>query len=891
MKSKTIISTLIVFILLAAFMPQALAAQNSVTALWTSPSLSSESIQINPADSVELLIYVHGYDDYDIEAGIYDEDNNLELSLIQATNEQIEDVYDSNSGYGATVYEYTLNSFATANWLGQYTLQVEVTDSDGDQSTDQIFLTVGSDTDGDGHYDHEDNCPDVYNSKQADHDNDGVGDVCDIPKFTSNINDRFVTENELLTFTIDVVDPNGEALTFSSFISAGASEHLEEINGEAIDVEDNGDGTATVNLKPLFSFVQHPSIQESFEVYFVASDGSETGESNTFTVTVYDQNQAPLITSTPVTTVSEGETYEYQVEVSDADLEDASLGFTYELVSAPSSMIINNGGLITYTPSYSEAGNSYPVNVRVLDAMGSSATQSFNLEIINTNRPPSLNPISDQSVMAGDNLVVSISSSDPDGDSLSITSTNLPGSASLVDNGDGTATINWQTLNSDVGVYNVVVDVSDGQIVTNEDFTIQVLSNSAPVIDPISDQVVVEGETLSVTFSVSDAEGHNFDVDYSSDLPVSQTELLDNFDGTYTFIFTSFDGDAALIASEVVRIDAQDDLGATSSQYFDVVVEEAGSNSAPVIDPISDQVVVEGETLSFDFEVSDADNDQFTIMVGGVLASEVNILDRLNGLYTFELATSMGYADVYSQTSFEIIVEDENGATDIEEFKLTIQKDDGSENSLPSVSANPSEVTAEEGENIRVEFTATDADGDALSFSVEDLPEGAIFTPRSDSSSAILWWETQVGDAGIYHVIVIASDGVDEQRFEYPITITEFDDTGSSASDVTNTGENLIFSTSQTNGQFLRPGDSFQLNVGVENRANTDFEDLQISVVLMDFAERSVSNSFDLDSGDQESKILNLNVPRYARSGEYFMKITVGNDDTTSIIYRSIRVI
>lgn len=49
-----------------------------------------------------------------------------------------------------------------------------------------IKVLASTDTDGDGVFNFQDNCPDIYNVDQADADEDGVGDVCDNCEFTSN---------------------------------------------------------------------------------------------------------------------------------------------------------------------------------------------------------------------------------------------------------------------------------------------------------------------------------------------------------------------------------------------------------------------------------------------------------------------------------------------------------------------------------------------------------------------------------------------------------------------------------------------------------------------------------------------------------------------------------
>jgi hypothetical protein len=63
---------------------------------------------------------------------------------------------------------------------GLQTITLRATDSDGQTAETSIVITVaaGTDSDGDGRADADDNCPRLHNPDQADSDHDGVGDAC-----------------------------------------------------------------------------------------------------------------------------------------------------------------------------------------------------------------------------------------------------------------------------------------------------------------------------------------------------------------------------------------------------------------------------------------------------------------------------------------------------------------------------------------------------------------------------------------------------------------------------------------------------------------------------------------------------------------------------------------
>lgn len=118
-----------------------------------------------------------------------------------------------------------------------------------------------------------------------------------------------------------------------------------------------------------------PATTGTYTITCTVSDG-ESSDTESFNITVSEPpNQAPVITSVPVTSVILGETYTYTVEAADPDGDD----LTYSLLTgSPSDMSIDeNSGVITWFPT---ATGDFDVTVEVSDG-SESATQSFTITV------------------------------------------------------------------------------------------------------------------------------------------------------------------------------------------------------------------------------------------------------------------------------------------------------------------------------------------------------------------------------------------------------------------------------------------------------------------------------------------------------------------------------
>ncbi|MBP1152244.1 MULTISPECIES: Ig-like domain-containing protein [unclassified Methylocaldum] len=127
---------------------------------------------------------------------------------------------------------------------------------------------------------------------------------------------------------------------------------------------------------------------------------------------------APAITSTPVTTATQGQRYTYTVTASDPDGDT----LIFSLDSAPTGMSIDGGtGLISWIPNADQVGANN-VTVKVADFGGLSTTQTFTINVADVNDPPVASNDAYSTVEGGTLSIAAPgvlgNDSDPDGDSL-----------------------------------------------------------------------------------------------------------------------------------------------------------------------------------------------------------------------------------------------------------------------------------------------------------------------------------------------------------------------------------------------------------------------------------------------------------------------------------------
>ena len=84
--------------------------------------------------------------------------------------------------------------------------------------------------------------------------------------------------------------------------------------------------------------------------------------------------------------------------------------------------------------------------------------------------------------------------------------------------------------------------------------------------------------------------------------------------------------------------------------------------------------------------------------------------------------------------------------------------------------------------------------------------------------------------------------------------------------------------------------DLFFMHVNVVNDGTKDLDDLSVSLVIYDLGIILKTSSFDLNDGDSDGKFIFWDVPRDVEPGDYWVRITVSNDDVREVTHRIITV-
>lgn len=284
-------------------------------------------------------------------------------------------------------------------------------------------------------------------------------------------------------------------------------------------------------------------------------------------------NTAPILTSLTNQTVAEGQPLTFPVTATDSENDPLTLIAN----GLPAGAIFDaQTGAFSWTPGYTADG-TYQVTFTATENTPTTLSDSktVTITVSNTNRPPVITPIANQTVDEGHVLQFTVSATDPDGNAVTLSANNLPAGATFT---PATGIFSWTPGYAAAGNYpNIEFTATDNGTPIALDVALVTVTvgdiNRMPDITTPGPQEVLEGHLL--TFSVSATDPDNDVVTLNATgLPTGST--FNPSSGTFSWT-------PNLTASGVytVTITATDNGIPSTSRSTDVVIT-VGNNPTPV---------------------------------------------------------------------------------------------------------------------------------------------------------------------------------------------------------------------------------------------------------------------------------------------------------------------
>jgi hypothetical protein len=365
--------------------------------------------------------------------------------------------------------------------------------------------------------------------------------------------------------------------------------------------------------------------------------------------------------------------------------------------------------------------------------------------------PPTLAPIGNKSVNEGVLLSFNTTATGKN-PPFTFSATGLPSGASFTNNGGnpGSGTFSWTPTNSQAGSYpNVYFKVTDSgspKKSADEYITITVVDVTTPVLASIGDKSVSENATLSFTLSATDPDGDTLTYSIYSATPAITGASIIASTGAFSWKPTY---DQAGTYSVTFR--ATDPGSLYDSKTITITVNNV--NRAPSLTSPGDKSVDEGATLSFTL-LSATDPD-----VGDTLTYSASNLPSgaifTPATRTFSWAPNYTQAGTYPNVRFTVT---DNGSPNMSDYKqITITVNNV--NRAPVL--DPIVEGGKVGELLQFVITATDPDGDPLTYSYTATPPttGATITDNgSPDYTGTFSWTPGDDQAGPYSVTFTVTD-------------------------------------------------------------------------------------------------------------------------------------
>ncbi|XOV78791.1 MAG: tandem-95 repeat protein [Aestuariibacter sp.] len=549
----------------------------------------------------------------------------------------------------------------------------------------------------------------------------------------------------LAPFSIEVISVNNApAISDVTLVTPEDTELTATLEGQD---EDNNDltftlvsepeqGNAVINGSEL-SYIPAENDVGTYSFTYKANDGIDDSNIATITVEVTAVNDAPVIEGDALTSVKVGTGYSFTPAAS--DIENDELTFT--ISNLPRWATFDSAtGTISGEPTNSDVGTYGDITIVVSDGDKEATLTPFNIEVI-ANEAPVISGAPLTLAPVGEAYSFVPTATDVDDETLSFSIENQPGWATF---DSETGALSGTPADTDVGATTgIVISVTDGfSSVSLPAFSIEVCETCEdvpPVISGTPDTTVVEGSSYSFTPEAADANDDELTFSISNQPSWAQFDSA-----TGTLSGTPTDTDVGTTTGIVISVSD----GNTTVSLPAFAIEVLELNEAPTISGTPNTSVFQNEEYRFSPTASDPDEDGlvFSIENQPAWASFNPTTGTLRGRPNGD--------NVGTTSNIVISVTDNiNAPVSLPAFNLEVL----ARNTAPEISGNP-RTAITQGKEYRFTPTASDTDGDDLTFSIENMPDWGSFTATTGALTGI----PTADDVGTFDGIVISvSDGQD----------------------------------------------------------------------------------------------------------------------------------
>ena len=388
------------------------------------------------------------------------------------------------------------------------------------------------------------------------------------------------------------------------------------------------------------------------------------------------------------------------VPVFDSALSRPANVLTYGLEASPAGASMDPAtGTFTWRPAEDQNG-IHTITVTVSDGNDGTNSQEVQVTVNVVNVAPIVGAGSDQTALEGQTVMLNGTATDADGDSLTyLWSHNSSLDIQLANSTSPSTTFAAPAVDADTTV-TFTLTVDDGTTTATDSFEVTVtdiqILNSPPVADAGSDQTALEGQTVMLNGTATDADGGSLTYLWSHNSSLA-IQLANSTSPSTTFAAPAVDADTAV----TFTLNVDDGIG-ISSDHVTITIDH---NDLPTVKAGADQTVQEGQTVTLNGTAADNDGDHLTYQWSHDSTLPIVFANDASLSTTFAAPA----VDADTAVTFTLNVDDGIGISS-DHVTITIDHND-----LPTVKAG-ADQTVQEGQTVTLNGTAADNDGDHLTY-------------------------------------------------------------------------------------------------------------------------------------------------------------------------------